>query len=147
MKYQLMFLLLLAFFSVQAQKKLVSVSESAVTGIRLPENSKCDKRISSIFICRVLLEIESKKAAVSIANPEVLILPAESVNGYTTDSLVNAISTAGWQIYPLDNDPHYAWLLQNGRTVLVYFSLNKRDTALYFSEAAGTPVLESAPIN
>ncbi len=139
---QLFFLLL--FFTgnhVYAQKKLVPVSQSIMTGIHLPDGSKQDKRLLMELSARVLLEMESKRYGTGVTDTEVFYLPPVSVSNYNSDSLVAQFSTLAWNITPVETDNKYVWLQKDNRFVIVYFSMDKKETAVYFGLAATPPAL------
>jgi hypothetical protein len=142
MKY-LFFLLMACSFAVNshAQKKLVPVSQSVLTGVMLPEGSKQDKRMLMIGAAEILLEMESKKYGTGIATTEVLTLPAVAVCGFNSDSLVSQLTKLGWGITPVDNDDKYVWLMKDNRYVIAFFSTDKKETSLYFGLAANPPAL------
>ena len=107
-------ILLLVFLYVfvtttYAQKKLIPVSQSALTGIGLPVGSKRDSRILSVAAAATLLETESNKTNAKVENTEVLILPAASLNKFNKDSLVQRLTARNWKITPTE-DNNYLWL-------------------------------------
>ncbi len=135
--------LLLFFFmmaSLYAQKKIVPISQSALTGINLPAGSKQDNRMLSIAAAKMLLEIESKKANTSLTAPEVLLLLPATGNGYDADSLIQNLTDQGWEISIVEGDNKYAWLQKNSEHLIMYFSMNAKETGLYFAKAAAAPV-------
>ncbi|WP_462255032.1 hypothetical protein [Ferruginibacter sp.] len=129
-----------------AQKKLVPVSQSALTGISLPNGSKKDSRMLSVGSAKMLLEIESKKANTSLAATEVLLLPSVSASGFNADSLVKNLTDKGWAITIVDADNKYAWLQKNSDYLMMYFSMNTKETGLYFAKANAAPV-QNTPAN
>jgi hypothetical protein len=138
---------LMLTIAAQAQKKLVAVSQSALTGIELPAGSKKDGRFLSEISGKALLEMESKKVNTAIKNIEVLSLPAANLSGFTSDSLVTRFSSLGWNIIPVENDNKYVWLQKDSRFIITYFSMNKNSTELYFGEANTTPDITVAVNN
>lgn len=124
-----------------AQKKLVEVRQSPLTGVSLPSGSKKDGRFLSEIAGKALLEMESKKANTTIGTVEVLYLPAVNASGFNADSLVNQFSSLGWNIIPVENDNKYVWLEKDNRYVIAYFSMNKTSTDLYFGEATTAPAI------
>lgn len=126
-----------------AQKKLVPVSQSALTGIALPNGSKQDSRGLSVMAAKMLLEMESKKNNVTLATVEVFSLPLTNA-AFNTDSLVNNLSALGWTINPVQADNKYAWLQKENRSVIAYFSMDKKATELYFAETNAAPAQNNA---
>src|ERR1043165_1930560 len=109
MKYSLSFLFfLLLVLAGQAQKKLVTVSQSSLTGIALPEGSRRDTRALSEFSGQSILEMESKKANLTISKTEILYLPLALPSG-STDSVVAQLKAQGWNCMPV-KDEKYLWL-------------------------------------
>jgi len=135
--------LLLLFFSVTnsfAQKKLTPINQSTLTGISLPTGSKQDSRMLSTAAAKMLLEMESKKVSIAISSPEVLVLPPVAAGGFNADSLVKNLSEKGWAITVIEADKKYAWLQKDSRNLIMYFSMDAKETGLYFAEAASAPV-------
>jgi hypothetical protein len=139
-------LLVLLTFSINlcAQKKLVPVTQSEMTGIQLPEGSKKDGRFLSDLAGKVLLELESKKANAGINKLEILELPPVAQTNFTADSLVERLAAAGWTIVQVNDDTKYVWIQKESRFLMAYFSMDKKNTALYFGEPSTPPNLQSA---
>jgi hypothetical protein len=146
-RYFLTTIISLLALSLSAQKKVIPVTQSALTGIALPTGSKQDKRLLSEVTAQILLETESKKANTGIKNTEVLYLPSLSSSGFNADSLVNLLSAAGWEVIPIESDDKYVWLRRNGQYIIAYFFMAKKDTQLYFAESISTPVLAAGENN
>ncbi len=127
---------------IAAQSKLVDTKQSAVTGLSLPEGSKQDKRFLSVSAAKMLLELISKKAGATIKTTEVLYLSLTNAGGFTMETLKTTLQQSGWSIRPVDEDPEYVWLDQNGKTVLAYLSTTKKEINLYFGETAGSPAVQ-----
>jgi len=123
-----------------AQKKMNPIRQSPLTGITLPAGSKHDSRMLSVAGAKILLEIESKKANITLSSTEVLLLPPVSASGFNADSLVKNLSDQGWTISVIDGDKKYAWLQKDNRNLIMYFSMDAKETGLYFAEAASAPV-------
>jgi len=140
-KYFFSALISLLFLESTAQKKVTAVSQSALTGVMLPQGSKQDKRFLIELTAKTTLEIESKKAKVTIKATEVLYLPAVAVSGFNSDSLVSQLTALGWNIIPVETDAKYVWLQKDNRSVITYFSMDKKETQLYFGEAGSPPSL------
>ena len=67
-KYFISAVFTLCLFNGTAQKKVIPVSQSALTGVILPAGSKQDKRLMTELAANILLEIESKNAKVKSQN-------------------------------------------------------------------------------
>lgn len=130
--------ILMATVNTHAQKKLVPVSQSSITGITLPPGSKKDGRLLMELSGKTLLEIEAKKANTTVTKTEVLYLPATAA-GADPDSIVEQLTTLGWTIIPVQNDDKFVWLQKDNRYIITYFSLNKKEHDLYFGEVANAP--------
>ncbi|MFZ4769871.1 MAG: hypothetical protein ACOYLO_06785 [Ferruginibacter sp.] len=140
MKKKLLLFICFGFVTFSfAQKKVLLVTESTLTGIGLPNGSKKDSRSLSISMAKILLEMESKKNAATLSSTEVLTLPPVSSGGFNADSLVKNLTNLGWTITPNETDTKYAWLQKDNRFVITYFSMDKRETSLYFAEASSMP--------
>jgi len=141
LKYLFLFFSCVLSLNISAQKKIISVTQSAITGIVLPAGSKQDKRWLSESSAQVLLELESKKGNTGVKNPEVLYLPPVSNCGFNSDSLVTQLSGLGWEVIGIESDEKYAWLQKSGRYVIAYFLMEKKQTQLYFAEAVAVPTV------
>jgi len=126
-----------------AQKKLVPVAQSALTGITLPAGSKKDSRILSVAAAEMLLEMQTSKSNTKLSATEVLILPAQSSVGFNNDSLAKKLSDLGWHITVIAEDKKYDWLQKGTRNVISYFSMDPRETSLYFAEVTSVPTQQS----
>ncbi len=137
------FILLLNFYFIQfsfAQKRMISITQSPLTGISLPIGSKQDSRMLSVAGAKMLLEIESKKANITLSATEVLVLPPVNAGGFNTDSLVKNLADLGWITSVVEGDKKYAWLQKDNRHLIMYFSMDAKETGLYFAKAASAPV-------
>ena len=130
---------LFLYLPANAQKKLVAVSQSTLTGIVLPAGSKQDSRMIMVISAKALLEIQTKKANTNISKTEILYLPVTSA-GFTTDSLTKLLTEIGWTITAVEEDKKYLWLQKENRSVITYFSSDKREPNLYFGEVSSSPV-------
>lgn len=132
---------ILCFFStiLIAQKKVVPISVSALTDIALPVESKTDSRVLSISGANMLLEMESKKFAVTLNKTEVLILAPASSSGFNYDSLHKKLTGKGWELIPIQGDIKYTWLKKGNRYIIMYFSMDAKMTNLYLAEASSFP--------
>ncbi len=142
LKYSFLFLSLTLSLNTWAQKKVISITQSALTGVVLPTGSKQDKRWLSENAAKVLLELESKKANTGVKNPEVLYLPSVAACGFNSDSLVAQLSGLGWEIIPIETDDKFVWLQKSGRYLIAYFLMEEKVTQLYFAEGVAVPVFE-----
>lgn len=119
---------------------MTTVTQSTLTGISLPAGSKQDSRMLSVAGAKMLLEIESKKANINLSSPEVLLLPPVTAGAFNADSLVKSLSDQGWTIAVSEGDNKYAWLQKNNRHLIMYFSVDAKETGLYFAEASSAPL-------
>jgi hypothetical protein len=133
----IVFFAMLTSAIVVAQKKIVPVSQSAISGMSLPEGSKQDRRFLSEVAAKALFELETKKAGTTVSKVEVLQLPAES--GFSSDSLVNHLGNLGYTIQPFETDNKYAWLQKENRYLILYFEKKKTEIDVYFGELGGAP--------
>lgn len=142
----LSFISILLTMSLLAQNKVVPVDHSTITGIRLPENSKQDKRGLSVAAARVVLNDESKKNNSEIGETEVFILPSEKASGYSSDSIINALEDKGWEVMPLKHDNKYGWLKKGDEFAVIYFSTDAKETNVYIGKSKTTPVFDNTLI-
>jgi hypothetical protein len=131
--------IMLAGINIKAQKKLVPVSQSSLTGIALPSGSKQDSRFLMELSGKALLEMETKKASTTVTKTEIFYLPA-TATGADPDSIVEKLTALGWSIIPIQGDDKFVWLQKDNRYIITYFSLNKKEHDLYFGEVANAPV-------
>ncbi len=136
--------LILLLISLQSigQKKLIPVTQSEITGIMLPAGSKQDNRMLMSMAGKALLEIETKKSNITIEKTELLTLP-NATAGSSADSLIEQLTGLGWTITPVQNDEKYFWLQKGNRSVIGYFSIDKKENSLYFGETTAAPQAET----
>ena len=127
--------LFLSVTIARAQKKLVPVVESVLTGIALPSGSKKDNRALSVAATEILLEMELKKAGITLTSTEVLELPSISISGFDKDSLMSKLLKQGWSMAPMKGDSNYTWLQKNNSTLITYFAADAKVSNLYFGVA------------
>jgi hypothetical protein len=144
MKFVIALLFMMGAQPLFAQKKMIPVTQSEFTGIALPEGSRIDKRGLSDISARLLLEMESKKNGSKIGKVEILSLPPATRSGYTADSLLAGLTAMGWSIAEVKEDPKFVWLTKEGSFLMAYFSLDAKETALYFGIPATPPALQPA---
>lgn len=130
----------LLLFSAKAQKKVIAVTQSTLTGIALPAGSKQDSRMLIKASGRALLEMETKKSNTTISKMEILYLPANAV-GADAASIVKLLSAIGWTITPVQTDEKYAWMQKDNRYILIYFAPGTKENNLYFGEVNTAPTL------
>lgn len=134
------FIFLLSFCTnVFAQKKLVPITQSTLTGITLPAGSKQDNGILMTSSAKMLMEMETKKANITVSNTEVLVLPAESLSGYNKEMIIKSLLETGWIVSENQGDKDYSWLQKGSQSLLMYFSSAKKEIALYFAVTSSTP--------
>jgi hypothetical protein len=143
MKIILLSSLLVFCTTILAQKNVVPVTVSAVTGISLPEGSKKDSRVLSTTGADMLFGLETSKVKATLSGTEVLILPAAGAGGFSKDSLAMKLKAAGWIIVAVEGDEKFSWLHKDKRTVIAYFAADAKSTNLYFSNAAIPAPLKS----
>jgi hypothetical protein len=139
-----MLIVMLSTVIAIAQKKVVPVNQSALSGMGLPTGTKQDSRFLSEIGAKTLFEMETKKAGTSVSKVEVLMFPVES--GFTADSLVTNLSNLGYTISPLETDNKYAWLQKDNRYLVLYFEMKKTGIDLYFGELSAPPAALLAPV-
>lgn len=137
---------MLLFSSAQAQKKVLPVTQSTLTGISLPAGSKQDARMLMKASGRALLEMETKKSNTSITKTEILYIPA-SAAGADAVSIVQQLSAMGWTITPVLADEKYAWMQKDNRHILIYFAPGTKENNLYFGEVNTAPTLAGTANN
>jgi hypothetical protein len=126
-----------------AQKKVVPVNQSALTGLNLPAGTKQDSRFLSELSAKTLFELETKKAGTSVSKVEVLSIPGES--GFNADTLIDKLIGLGFNVAAVETDEKYAWLQKENRYLVVYFETKKTQIELYFGELNAAPAALSAP--
>lgn len=131
-------LLVLSFLLIKnsTAQKVIPVTQSALTGITLPAETKQDKRFLVVAGAKILMNGQAKKNNIALNKTEVLYLPADAA--YTIDVLTAAAKQAGWELSPTDEKEYY-WLQQNGRYILLYFSSTKKEIDLYLAESSQAP--------
>ncbi len=122
-----------------AQKKMIPVTQSALTGITLPAGSMQDKRMLSVSAANALMDMESKKSGRAVSNTEVLVIPLAASSGFDESRLAKELSDLGWNISVNTDDKEYAWLQKGNQSILMYFSSNAKESSLYFALDANSP--------
>lgn len=135
----LVFLSLILFAGLlNAQKKLVPVNLSTLTGISLPAGTKQDSRFLSEIAGKAMLDMETKKEGVTIGKIELLVLPPTANISGTKDSLKQVLQGAGWMITPMQSGyADYFWIDRNNIRLIAYLNGNKKEISLYFGESNG----------
>ena len=115
-KHMALLVLLFLHQIATAQKKLIPVSQSPLTGISLPAGSRQDQRFLSEIAGKSLLEMETKKSGMNIAKTEFLVIPSSTDFHTTIDSLKQVLQNAGWMLspaYDINPAPHGSGLSLN----------------------------------
>ncbi len=136
-KSKVLLVLILACSSLQslAQKKMVPVNQSSITGISLPTGTKKDTRFLSEIAGKALLEMETKKAGMMISQTEFLVIPGTPDFLLSVDSIKLRLLEAGWILSPVQSgDEHYFWTDRNNTRVIGFLSGSKKEISLYFGE-------------
>lgn len=123
--------------SLNAQKKLVQVTQSEFTGITVPQGTKQDKRMLSEIAGKALLEMESKKNGVEIEKIELLEVPANNNAQLKTDSIIQSLQSAGWTLSVAAQDNRYSWCDRNGIRLLLYIDSQPKNISCYFGQLKG----------
>jgi len=125
-----------------AQKKMIPVTKSALTGISLPAGSLQDKRMLSVSIANSMMEMESKKVNITLSNTEVLVFPAVSLGGDNDNKeiILKSLTAAGWHVSENEGDKDYSWLQKGNQSLMMYFSSSKKESNLYFALASPVPI-------
>ncbi len=141
-----LFLFTISLATSFAQKNMIPVTQSALTGITLPVGSLQDKRMLSVSAANSLLDMESKKSGRTVSTTEVLLVP--SASGFDAAKLARALSDLGWIVSVNDDDQKYAWLQKGSQFVIMYFSKNAKESSLYFAlDASGSHNSQATNVN
>lgn len=137
--YKILLLLALACsVSGNAQKKLIPVRQSQLSGIRLPEGTRQDKRLLAELSAQALLEMETKKAGFELGKIELLELPPTPDAAVSADSLKQVFYAAGWILSPAAADNRYNWAERNGSRLIVFLDPQPQGTSLYLGQTGGS---------
>lgn len=137
----LLLLAMTCFFSGNAQKKLIPVKQSALSGISLPEGSRQDKRLLAEISGKALLEMETKKAGFELGKIELLELPPTPDAVASADSLKKVFIAAGWTLSPVAADTRYHWAERNGSRLIVFLDPQPKGTSLYMGQSGGSQAI------
>jgi hypothetical protein len=132
-------LLIIATATSLAQKKMIPVTQSALTGIILPAGSMQDKRMLSVSAANAVMDMESKKSGRAVSTTEVLVIPSVASSGFDEGKLANELSNQGWNISINADDKEYSWLQKGNQSILMYFSVKAKESSLYFALDANSP--------
>jgi hypothetical protein len=133
--------------NVSAQKKMVAVTQSTLTGIALPAGSIQDNRMLSISSAKMLIGMETKKSNITVSNTEVLILPAENLSGYNKEIIIKSLTETGWIVSENEGDKNYSWLQKGNQSIMMYFSSTKKESNLYFAVTSAAPTQNTQVTN
>lgn len=136
----ILFLITILSATSFAQKKMIPVVQSALTGIALPAGSLQDKRSLSVSSACVLLESESKKINYTVSSSEVLEIPSESSSGFNERLLYQQLYKSGFEITVSEGDTKIALLQKGNQYLMMYFSIGSKASSLYFGIATPIPI-------
>ncbi len=132
-----MLLVLIAFNgNLEAQKKLVPMDSSLLTGIKFPKGTLLDKRSFFVDIAKTTLEMES--GAESIKDMEVFVWQNKS--GQKSDSeswlisVIQNLDSIGWKLQTSDRDHSYMYLNKDDQNLIMYIAPGKKEANLYFGK-------------
>lgn len=145
-KTALLLIILFATLHAYAQPKLTAVTQSELTGVTLPNGTKQDKRALYVSAAKILLESVAKKHSTTLKNTEVLYLQPQNGTVLTATGVKPILEEKGWKILPVQDEPDYLWLEQNGKHVLTYIAATKKQTNVYFAEVNKTPVINAGSV-
>lgn len=126
--------ILLSPGKISAQKPS-AVTRSTVTGIRLPDGSREDKRSLMTLSANMLLKDVAEKNNVGIQTTEVLYTPLQ----FTPDSFTTAAVAAGWTVTADPATQNTFWLQQNNRYVVAMHAKRKNQAELYIAVCTQLP--------
>lgn len=132
-------LLITATTTSFAQKKLIPVTQSALTGITVPAGTMQDKRMLSVAAANTLMNMESKKTSMEVSTTEVLVVPVAATSGFDERKLAKELSDRGWNISINQDDKKYAWLHKGNQAILMYFSSDPKEISLFFALGGKSP--------
>lgn len=132
-------LLITATTTSFAQKKLIPVTQSALTGITVPAGTMQDKRMLSVAAANTLMNMESEKTGMEVSTTEVLVVPAAASSRFDERKLAKELSDQGWNISINPNDKKYAWLHKGNQAILMYFSSDPNEISLFFALSDKSP--------
>ncbi len=130
-------ILVVSAYQSHAQKKVVPVVKSALTGMPLPAGTRQDSRLMTELAAKTFFDLETKKAGTTVSKVEVLTLPVSS--GYSADSLAANLARLGYTQRTMETDNKSAWLQKDARHLVVYFDTSKAGFQLYFGELKAAP--------
>ncbi len=122
-------------FSATAQKKVLPVTQSAITSMQLPAGSKQDTRMLYEAAGKSLLQTEAQKLNTTVSAVEIIYIPVQSA--FTADLMMKALTANGWTVSATGDNPKYTLLKKNNQTVLAYYE-KKADINLYFGIIGNT---------
>jgi hypothetical protein len=141
MKYELIIILsslsVLSFTRTDAQKNLIPVTESRITGIALPEGTKEDKRMLVRMAAKELMNMEAKDQGVALTEKfEIFLLPANS-NQYAASFIVKEAEAAGWKLGLSKSENQWGWMQKGEQEVLIHIETENKENYLYLGEVKG----------
>lgn len=134
-----LYLLITATTTSFAQKKMIPVTQSALTGITVPAGTMQDKRMLSVAAANTLMNMESEKTGMEVSTTEVFVVPAAATSGFDERKLAKELSAQGWNISINQDDKKYAWLHKGNQAILMYFSSEPKEISLFFALGNNSP--------
>lgn len=117
-----------------AQKNLVPVSQSQLTGVALPTGTKEDRRLLMRTAAKATMDMQAKDSGLVLTDRyEVFLLPASSA-AWSTDSLRAAFMAKGWLLSLSNDAEQWALATKSDDRMLLYLSASNKETWLYLAE-------------
>lgn len=139
MKTLVLLLVITNYLPTVAQKNVVAIGESKLTGIKLPSGSKQDKRFASVFKASSLMTSQLNDYEFTFETIEVFKISTGALS-LSYDSLADHLQRKGWRANWKSADGKLTWVIKDKVHVAVYFAVNDKDIDLYFGKAQKEPV-------
>ncbi|HRK54626.1 MAG TPA: hypothetical protein PK185_11980 [Cyclobacteriaceae bacterium] len=148
-------IIVIVFFSLlcfdgAAQKNVIRVNASDLTGIALPTEATMDNRIFSRAAAKTTLEVNATPHQITIDDVEVFSYKNDS--GKKNDSenwleqVKKLLQVSGYTLYPDDNDPSFTWVSRSEKYFLIYADAGKKKASLYIGVVDLIPSIQSSAI-
>ena len=121
--------------TLPGQKNVITVTQTQMLGIKLPEGSKQDKRLLSVAAAGSFLSTSSEYKNLEFTPVEVYSIPIAS--GFNLESVRTNLIANGYNVKFDNGDKKLLWSSRENNNWLVYLSNEANETNIYIGKATG----------
>ncbi len=140
-----MLLLVLQCLPAVGQKNVIPATQSTLTGITLPNNTKLDKRVLIRAAAKTHMDMEAKDSGLLLGDMyEIYQLPLTPDHS-SSDSVLTALESLGWQVQVNERNNKWGIAAKDRRRVMLYFEDARDLSWLYLAEITGSAAGTASP--